>query len=347
MRIIYSGVRNEHYVLQRGKSFEYNNFYLALKNMPDIEVIEYPFDAIVAQGRRVFNDNLLELVRKERPDLVFCFMYTDELDPRVLMEIKKYTKTIAWFADDYWRFWNYSRRWAPYFSSVVTTSHEAFEWYHAEGHRNVILSQWACNTALYAPRDVSRRDIDVSFIGQYKPVRAAIIKTLSRAGIRVEAFGFGWPNGRVSQDRMLDIFSRSKINLNLNVRPHLWEPRILARLFLKKSITRLVPDFHFLDNFSAYRHVVLPHIHARPFELAGCGAFVISGYAAGIENYYVPDTEMVFYRSHEELIEKINYYLSHDEGRERIARAGYERTLRDHTYERRFEKIFNIIHALK
>jgi spore maturation protein CgeB len=52
---------------------------------------------------------------------------------------------------------------------------------------------------------------------------------------------------------------------------------------------------------------------------------------------------MVFYRGAEELIQKVRYYLGHDDERRRIAKAGYERTIKDHTYEKRFREIFSII----
>ncbi|MDE1971514.1 MAG: glycosyltransferase family 1 protein, partial [Patescibacteria group bacterium] len=41
-----------------------------------------------------------------------------------------------------------------------------------------------------------------------------------------------------------------------------------------------------------------------------------------------------------DLIEKARYYLTHESERARIARAGYERTLREHTYEKRFQELF-------
>ena len=47
------------------------------------------------------------------------------------------------------------------------------------------------------------------------------------------------------------------------------------------------------------------------------------------------------------MIDKIKYYLEHNEEREAIARAGYERTLREHTYEKRFNEIFKTIGLIK
>src|SRR3989344_1311373 len=121
LKIVYAGVRSENYDPKRRDSFEYVNFFTTLKNMAGVEVIEHPFDRILEVGKKKFNEELLEVVRREKPDLLFAFMYTDELDPAALKVIKEKTKTksVAWFADDYWRFWNYSKHWPSYFTYVV------------------------------------------------------------------------------------------------------------------------------------------------------------------------------------------------------------------------------------
>jgi len=50
---------------------------------------------------------------------------------------------------------------------------------------------------------------------------------------------------------------------------------------------------------------------------------------------------MAVYSDADDLAEKIGYYLSHDDERERVRRAGYERFLRDHTMLARLEAIFS------
>lgn len=341
MKIIYTGIRYDNYGSTKRSSFEYTNFYLTLKAMPGLDVIEYPFDIIPEVGVKKFNEGLLELVEKENPDLLFAFMYTDELDRQVLKQIKNEgrTKTVAWFADDYWRFWNYSKNWAAYFDLVVTTYSKAVGWYEQASHKNVFLSQWACNTQLYKPTP-SAKDIEVGFVGQYKSGRGRVVKYLTNQGIEVKAFGFGWPGGKVSHDEMLQVFGRSKINLNINARGSLIDRNVLGRILFRKSINTIKPDFHILDNLRAYFHYPIHHTHARPFELAGCRAFTISGYSEDIGSYYEENKEMVFYHSPDDLEKKIRYYLTHDDEREKIAEAGYKRTLSEHTYEKRFQSLF-------
>lgn len=343
MKIFYCGLRNNNYLLSRGESFEHENFYSTFAFMNGVEVFYFPFDVIPKIGRKGYNAQLLEAVKKEKPDLVFSFMYSDELIPEALEELKHYTKTLAWFADDSWRFYNYSRYYAPHFTWVITTYSWISALYRRYGRNNIIRAQWAFNPACWKPIEISK-DIDVSFIGQYNSSRGRIINKLRRAGINVYVRGWGWPEGRISKEEMINIFSRSKINLNINISPDLWRLKSLGRLFLKASAGKIVPDFlRLVDNFKSWRAMAIPQIKARPFELAGCRAFVITGYADDLENFYKENEEMVFYRSTAELIDKIKYYLPREAEREKIAQAGYERTLRNHTYEKRFKEIFNKI----
>ncbi|MBI2048886.1 MAG: glycosyltransferase [Candidatus Liptonbacteria bacterium] len=341
LKIIYSGIQSENYDHRRRFSFEYNNFYRTLKNMSGVEVIEYPYDSILEVGKERFNNDLLQLVKREKPDLFFAFMFSDEFYKNTLDEIKKVTKSAAWFADDHWKIYNYSRRYAPHFSFALTTWSLAPLVYAQYGIENVIRSQWACNPKIWKPLQL-KKNIDVSFVGQKTAARAAIVEKLRAAGINVFVRGLGWPEGRATPEEMIEVFSSSKINLNLNNPPNIFSPRYMGRLVLRRSVDKLVPSFDVISNFKSWVGMRVPQIKARPFELAGCGAFVISGRADDMGRYYKEGEEVVFYDDADDLIEKIKYYLKHDTERERIAKAAYERTLKEHTYEKRFEEIFKV-----
>ncbi len=343
MKIIYSGIRKENYNPGRAAGFEHENFYLTLTRMPGVEVVEYPYDPILVIGKKKFNENLLDLIREEKPDLFFAFMFTDEFDFETLDEIKKITASAAWFADDHWRLHNYSRRYVSHFTKAITTWSKAPAIYGEFGITNIIRSQWACNEAIWVPVETSR-DIDVSFVGQYNSARGKIVRDLRNAGINVWVRGWGWPDGRLTRDEMVAAFSRSKINLNFNTSPSSWDPKILARIFFRRSRANIVPDFHFADNFRSWRNMNTPQIKARSFEVLGCRTFLISAFADDMDRYYEDGREIVYYdRSTSDLIEKIRYYLPREREREAIAARGYERTLREHTYVKRFTEIFKAI----
>jgi len=341
MKILFTGLENERYRPELGKTNEHNNFYLLLKAMPENEVFYLPFDRILAVGKRAYNQELLDIVKREKIDLFFAFMYTDEIEYKTLDEIKKMTMSIAWFSDDHWRLDNYSRFYAPHFTKVLTTWSRAIEQYAKYGITNVIRSQWGFNSDVYRSVVVSGKDIGVSFVGMKNSHREQIIKELRAAGISVFVRGFKWEEGRANFNEMLEIFSRSKINLNLNPPSSAISLKSLAQIFFRRRRNMIVPDFwHAYANFRSYFQKKIPQIKARPFEITGCAGFCITGEADDTEHYFVPGEEIVIYNNTNELIEKIRYYLQHDEERERIAKAGYERAIREHTYKARIEEIF-------
>lgn len=85
----------------------------------------------------------------------------------------------------------------------------------------------------------------------------------------------------------------------------------------------------------------------RLTETTGRGAFVIYPYIKGIEDMFVLNKELVTYEygDFEGLQKLIDYYLEHDESRERIRLAGHERAKSDHTYLSRWSSILERLEA--
>lgn len=346
MKVLYTGVQYSFYKRSAGLSFEHTNFYLSLKNMPGVETLYVPFDRILEVGKKRFNQELKEAIERERPELLFVFMLSDEIDKKLLEEVRKKgtTKTVAWFADDNWRFWNYAAQWAPRFDWAVTPYPSAFERYKKFHIGNPLRSQWAANLNVFKPSFDSRyADNDVAFVGSWSKPREKVIRALEHAGIPVFVKGGGWPSGRASEEEMIRIFSSAKINLALNPAPGYWNVNSLGRLAFRRSVDRIIPDFHVVRNARAFLDRNIVQVKARHFEIPACGGFLITSDADGLRDCFEDRKEIVVYNSIRDLADAIRYYLSHAEERKSIARAGYERTIRDHTYEKRFREVFKAI----
>ena len=80
----------------------------------------------------------------------------------------------------------------------------------------------------------------------------------------------------------------------------------------------------------------------RIYDLMGAGGFVISNYQAEIPEYFEVDKEIVLYESVPDLLEKIDYYLKHDDERKQIAKNGYERIKKEHTYDIRIKAMLEL-----
>lgn len=86
------------------------------------------------------------------------------------------------------------------------------------------------------------------------------------------------------------------------------------------------------------------YISDRLFETIGRNGFVIFPYITGIRDFFTENELVTYtYGNFAELKEKIDYYLTHDDEREAIRKAGHERAKREHTYLHRWKKIIETI----
>lgn len=166
----------------------------------------------------------------------------------------------------------------------------------------------------------SNRDQDVIYVGAAYPSKMnRLAEFRKRLGSRMQIYG-RWPyKGYVGLLR------------GLMRKPALWT-RITgisdaerARLYYR---TRIGINMHLSD-------VPRETGNLRMYEVPAHGMMLLCD-KAGLnahEQIFTPDKEAVFYDSTEDALEKMEYYLTHHEERERIARAGFERVHRDYDGE--------------
>lgn len=99
------------------------------------------------------------------------------------------------------------------------------------------------------------------------------------------------------------VFKQSKINLNISLR----------------SIKSGIPQ--------------------RAFDIMGSGGFLLSNYQNDFPDYFTPGEDFDFYESKADLLDKIDYYLTHEAERRQIARNGHDRIAAAHTYRHRVREI--------
>ena len=81
----------------------------------------------------------------------------------------------------------------------------------------------------------------------------------------------------------------------------------------------------------------------RLYEATGTGALLVTDWKENLHEIFEPGKEVVAYKTPEECLDLVKYYLDHDQKREAIAQAGQERTLREHTYYQRMQELMAII----
>lgn len=78
----------------------------------------------------------------------------------------------------------------------------------------------------------------------------------------------------------------------------------------------------------------------RLFDVMACEGFLLTEYTDEIIKWFEPGVHLDVYRTPEELSEKIQYYLEHPDKAHAIGKAAREKILEHHTFEKRFDEIF-------
>lgn len=275
--------------------------------------------------------DFLEIVKTFKPD--FLLITKNEINLKILLECKKYTKIIQWYPDPVIPEWL-----IPYVSNVDVffTMSEGLVDEFKRYNKNTFWLTQAFEPDFYKVQEIKEEDIkkysaDITFVGnlgskpQYLPRREALLRVI-KSGFNLKWWGPPLPRkiktlplifgklGRcyggefVYNETYAKVCKLSKIFLGFDSMPH-----------IKKSMSQ------------------------RMYIAIGCGAFYMCQYVKGIEEVLIPDKEIVIFNDYEEMIDKIRFYLSKEELRKKIAQAGQERVFKEHTYQIRIKQMMDIL----
>lgn len=96
-------------------------------------------------------------------------------------------------------------------------------------------------------------------------------------------------------------------------------------------------------NINVFHVQCINSTNPRIYDVLAAGGFLLTEYRQAVEEEFEEDKHLVFFRSPEELREKVDYYLSHDQEREEIARTGQRYALEHASYQQRIRKMLEEI----
>lgn len=278
---------------------------------------------------------LSDLVTELRPNLVLVLdgmeMPTEQIDAVRAKGIP----TAVWLTDDPY-YTDITVSLAAHYDYVFTLERNCVELYRAAGCARVHYLPFAAYTEHYRPtltRSQVRRNI--SFIGSAYWNRVQflqpIIGDLMAHGLMIN--GIWWdrlPEYGQYPDRIelgkwmgptetAEVYSGTKIILNLHRSP------------FEETV----------NNNTAGIQAVSPN--PRTFEISACGTLQLVDARDDLALFYTPGKEIEVFSSPEELLQKIQFYLTHEQERREIALRALERTYRDHTYSNRLDELLRHI----
>ncbi len=271
--------------------------------------------------KAAMNNELIRQVKtwmaEEKADIIFTYVSGELVEPATLHEIRRHGVPLLNLAlNDKEHFVGKIRSGRAFgardicrhFDLNWTSTEDALIKYCVEGARPIYLPE-AANPQIHKPYDIEKT-IDVSFIGQCYGNRATVISELQNCGIAVKANGIGWPDGPLTTEEMVKMYSRSKINLGFG------------------GVSGLQDTFC---------------LKGRDFEIPMSGGLYLTEDHPELGLAFRPGEEILTYSGIDDLVYKIKYYLANPAAAETIRKNGLERSLREHTWEMRFAKVFGIM----
>jgi spore maturation protein CgeB len=293
------------------------------------------FRAQMGPWVRRLNHDILNLAERERPDVV----WVDKLlamQPSTLEHLRgNGIPSISYMIDNAFGprqdpGWRLYMKCIPHFDLHATQRDSNVKDYLARGARDVIKIQTAYEPTIHYPPLAGWSDADrtrgVSFIGTPYDQRAEFLTRLwQEHGFPVVISGDSTWRRKLGPDALAALYTGTEL-YQREYREAVWASKI---------------------NLSFLTHSNQDEFVHKSFEIAGCGGFLLAERSAGHMARFAEDEEAVFFADFDECAMKIRRYLDDPAARERIARAGHLRAVRDgYTNDAQVAKILDRVRPL-
>jgi spore maturation protein CgeB len=204
---------------------------------------------------------------------------------------------------------------APFLGSVVRAYYEDVT-YDVEGHISQKIGKTKLPPGLSHERALFIAKHAAGYFG-----RRDIVRALAERYPSFKVFGEkGWlqvlPAERVGTakyyDSLCDVYRKAKVTIDIN------------RMVIRNGFTQ------------------------RAFDVPASGGFVITSAKPVVNEIFItsgPQQDMAVFKSRNELMALIDYYLAHEDERLAIAERGMKKVLGGHTYDHRIAEMFRVIQA--
>jgi spore maturation protein CgeB len=242
-------------------------------------------------------------------------------------------KTAVWFTEDPY-FMDRTQVLSQYFDFVFTIDSASLEFYKNNGHMNAYQFPLATEPQVFRPKQVEAKyRSDICIVGFPYPDRIQFIQfLLQNTAYKIKVVG-KWTHP-------LFLF---RGNPKLMIHEGWMAPTVVANFY---NGAKIVLNTHRPFNLRQNQNklgIIGKSINNRTFDVAACSSFQLIEFKEDLPNYFLEDEEMVSFRSKQELVQKIDFYMKFEDERQLIADNAQNRVLKEHTFEHRLEKMLNLI----
>lgn len=112
---------------------------------------------------------------------------------------------------------------------------------------------------------------------------------------------------------------------------------------LAKTLTEMPLIFHYSKiNLNITSKAIREGLPLRIFDILGCGGFLLTNYQTELPDCFTPGADLECYGSEEELLQKAEYFLTHEKDRAEIAQNGARAVREYHNYPKRLLEMLSL-----
>ncbi|WP_414848025.1 CgeB family protein [Bacillus sp. IT-79MI2] len=279
--------------------------------------------------------DLLRVSQKVKPDLVLVFSGFKLPCHQVELLKRNGIKTAVWMTDDPYVI-DQSKKIAPFYEFVFTQEINCVSFYKSIGCQNVYHLPLAADPNVFYPREVDEKyKTDILFIGVAFSNRVKFFDEIADYLVNKNMLisGVGW--------KSLKNYHLLQRRINAN---HWLSPEETANYYNGAKIVLNLHRSH--DDPTINKNsekIEALSLNPRTFEISACGAFQLTDIRPDVSEFYKPGYDIETYRTPQELIEKIEYYLNNEEERKTIASRALNRIQNEHTFSHRILELLGIV----
>ena len=137
----------------------------------------------------------------------------------------------------------------------------------------------------------------------------------------------------ISDHFSMDLYTQSNISHfpNVNFRGAADSETMMPQIFKCSKI-----------NLNMTNRPIRTGLPLRIFDIMGAGGFLLTNYQSELTDLFVLGEDLVAYESQEDMLNKIAYYLEHEDERNAIAKHGQETIRQKHTYAIKLKEILTL-----
>lgn len=299
----------------------------------EVRVVDYSPTLIEKLRRKLARRDAAEVVcarllaatEAHKPEL-FLTLYGVNVGSRVLAELRRRgVMTANWWLNDPFQ-WQRAAKILGAYDFAFTNAKYCVDAYVAAGINNVSFLPSACEPSVHHPLDPRAMECDLSFAGDWSPIREQLIEGVASAGIDVRVYGpwrrklrEGSPlrsrlvHGFFTPERMVEIFAASGATLNV----HTWRGRF---------------DFG---------------LNPRVFEAGACGTPQLVDHKRELEELFAEPERagMLIYRDDDELLALARTLRARAGELKAAALAAAQTFQREHSYRARMVELLRVVGA--